>query len=243
MSSGMYAALSASIAKMQSIEVTANNLANTGTHGFKRDRQQFEALFQDATQNLAGNGINFVRIQKNVTDFTPSTLVATNNPLDLAIEGEGFFKLQGDGRSFFSRRGSFQRNAEGNLVNAAGWKVVDEKNQPIAIPDPQTLTIDERGNMFGAEGEAGAIPLFTFDDLRLLRKEGDGSFSPAPGQDERRVERPRIVQKSLESSNVQPLQEMARMIESQRTFEAYQKVLKTYGAMDVKADDLGSIGQ
>jgi flagellar basal body rod protein FlgG len=238
----MYAALSASIARMQSLEVTTNNLANTSTHGFKRDRQEFESLFRDATQNLAGNGINFVRIQKNVTDFTQSELVATDNPLDLAIEGEGFFKLQGDGRTYFSRRGSFARNAEGQLVNAAGWKVVDEKNQPIAVPDPKTLTIDERGNMSGAEGEAGTIPLFTVDDRSRLRKEGSGSFSPAPGQEERLVETPRILQKRLESSNVQPLQEMARMIEGLRAFEACQKVLKTYGSLASKADELGSVG-
>ena len=242
MSSGVYAALSASIAKMQSLEVTTNNLANANTHGFKRDRHEFEALFRDATQNLAGKGINFVRIQKNVTDFTQSETVATDNPLDLAIEGEGFFKLQRDGRFYFSRRGSFERSAEGHLVNASGWKVVDEKNQPIAVPDPKTLSIDERGNMFGSEGEAGVIPLFTVDELSELRKEGDGSFTSPPGVQMRRVDQPRILQKRLEASNVQPLQEMARMIESLRTFEAYQKVLKTYGNLASKADELGSVG-
>lgn len=242
MSSGVYAAVSASIARMQSLEVTTNNLANANTHGFKRDRHEFEALFQGATQDLAGKGINFVRIQKNVTDFTQADSVVTENPLDLAIEGEGFFKLQGNGRSYFSRRGSFERTAEGHLVNALGWKVVDEKNRPITVPDPKTLTIDERGNMSGADGEAGAIPLFTVADLNELRKEGDGSFTLAPGVQERRVEQPRILQKRLESSNVQPLQEMARLIESLRTYEAYQKVIKTYGSLNSKADELGSVG-
>jgi flagellar basal body rod protein FlgG len=242
MSSGVYAAISASIARMQSLEVTTNNLANANTHGFKRDRHEFEALFQDATQDLAGKGINLVRIQKNVTDFTPSDSVATDNPLDLAIEGEGFFKLQGNGRLYYSRRGSFERSAEGHLVNALGGKVVDEKNQPVVVPEPLTLTIDERGNMFGSEGEAGAIPLFTVDDLTRLRKEGDGSFTLAPGGQERRVEQPRILQKRLESSNVQPLQEMARMIEGLRAFEACQKVIKTYGSLNSKADEIGSVG-
>jgi flagellar basal-body rod protein FlgF len=241
MSSGLYAALSASVAKMQSLEVTTNNLANVNTHGFKRDRHEFEALFQDATQNLAGNGVNFVRIQKNVTDFTQSELVTTDNPLDLAIEGEGFFKLRGDDRTYFSRRGSFQRDSQGQLANAAGWKVVGEKNQPITIPDLQGLTIDERGNLFGEGGAGGSIPLFTVDDLSLLRKEGDGSFSPAPGEEGRLVDNPRIMQKRLETSNVQPLQEMARMVESLRAFEAYQKMLKTYGNLASKADDLGSL--
>lgn len=242
MSSGVYAAVSASIARMQSLEVTTNNLANVNTHGYKRDRHEFEAMFQDATQDLAGKGINFVRIQKNVTDFTPSESVATDNPLDLAIEGEGFFKLQGNGRIYFSRRGNFDRSAEGHLVNAAGWKVVDAKNQPIAVPEPKTLTIDERGNMFGAEGETGAIPLFTVADLKALRKKGDGSFSAPPELEVRRVEQPRILQKRLESSNVQPLQEMARLIESLRAFEACQKVIKTYGSLNSKADELGSVG-
>jgi flagellar hook-basal body protein len=102
MSSGKYAALSASIARMQSLEVTTNNLANVNTHGFKRDRQEFESLFLDATQDMAGKGVNFVRIRKNVTDFSPAEMIATDDPLDLAIEGEGFFKLQGGRRPFRS---------------------------------------------------------------------------------------------------------------------------------------------
>lgn len=242
MSSGLYAALSASIAKIQSMEVTTNNLANVNTHGFKRDRHEFEALFQDATQNLAGKGVNFVRIQRNVTDFTQSELVSTGNPLDLGIDGEGFFKLQGDGRSIFTRRGNFERSPEGYLVNASGWKVVDERDRPITLPDLETLSIDERGTLFGSEGEAGEIPLFTVDALDGLRKEGDGSFTAGPGVQVSRVAQPRILQKRLESSNVQPLQEMGRMIENLRAFEAYQKVLKTYGNMASKADELGSVG-
>ncbi len=242
MSSGVYAALSASVAKMQSLEVTTNNLANANTHGFKRDRQEFAALFRNATQDLAGKGVNFVRIQKNVTDFSQSELLATDNPLDLAIDGDGFFKLQGDGGIHFTRRGSFARNAEGQLVSAAGWRVLDEKDKPIAVPDPKTLTIDEDGSIFGSDGAAGAIPVFSVDNLDSLRKEGDGSFIAAPGTPVRRVDAPRILQKRLEASNVQPLQEMAHMIETLRAFEAYQKVLKTYGNLAAKADELGSVG-
>ncbi len=242
MSSGLYSALSASLVKMQSLEVTTNNLANANTHGFKRDRQEFAALFRDATQDLAGRGINFVRIEKNVTDFTQAETVVTENPLDLAIEGEGFFKLQDGPRMVLSRRGNFQRNGAGQLVNDSGWKVVDEKNKPIVVPDPRTLTIDEGGRMAGSEGDAGVIPLFTVADLRELRKEGDGSFTVPPDMTFLPVDQPRILQKRLETSNVQPLQEMAHMIENLRAFEAYQKVLKTYGNLASRADDLGSVG-
>jgi flagellar basal body rod protein FlgG len=120
--------------------------------------------------------------------------------------------------------------------------VVDENDQPVVVPDPKSLSIDQRGNMSGDEGEAGAIPLFTVDEMNGLQKTGDGNFSPAPGVQMLRVEEPRILQKRLEASNVQPLQEMARMIESLRAFEACQKVLKAYGGLASKADELGSVG-
>jgi len=242
MSSGLYAALSAANAKMQSLDVTANNLSNANAYGYKRDRFDFEALFRDATQNVAGRGVNFVRVYKNHTDFTQAGFAVTGNPLDLAIDGEGFFKLQGNGRYFYTRLGNFRRDDEGNLANPSGWKVVDEKNRPIAIPDSKTLSIDESGKIFSNGGEAGSIPLFAVNNLADLRKEGRGVFAPEPGLEDRLVEKPRILQKRLEESNVQPLEEMARMIDGLRAFEAYQKVLKTYGNLASRATDLGAVG-
>lgn len=242
MSSGIYAALSASSAKMKSMEVITNNLANANTHGYKRDRLEFDALFRAATQNQAGNGLNFVGIRGSSTDFSQGETEPSGNPLDLAIEGEGFFKLQGPDGFYFSRKGNFSRSAAGELVNGAGWQVMDAQNQPIVIADPQQVTIDESGGISSPAGAAGTIPLFTVDDLSALRKAGNGSFALSAGQTERPVAQPRMLQRRLEISNVQPLQEMADMIDNLRLFESCQRVLKTYGELANKANALGSLG-
>jgi flagellar basal body rod protein FlgG len=242
MSSGLYAALSGATAKMQSLEVSANNLSNSGTPGYKKDQSDFEALFRREVQDGAGGGLNFVRISRTYTDFSQAELTATSNPLDLAIEGQGFFKLKGPDGFVYSRLGKFSVDAENRLVNPDGLPLVGEKDLPITVADRATVRIDEFGRISDAEGEVGVIPLFTSSDLPGLMKLGRGLFVAGPNSTELRVKDARIVAKHLENSNVQPLQEMTKMIDSLRAFEAYQKILKTYSTLSSKAHELGSIG-
>lgn len=242
MSSGLYAALSGAVAKMQSLEITTNNLSNAGTPGFKKDRYEFEALFRDTLQNEAGGGLNFVRIKRNFTDFTPAEPTSTGNPLDLAIEGPGFFKLRGPEGFVYSRVGNFDLDADSRLVNSQGLPVVDENGQPIVIANIHTMHIDENGRISDADGEVGSLPLFTNDDLAGMKKLGSGLFEASANSQEKQVPNPRILAKHLENSNVQPLQEMTQMIDGLRAFEAYQKVLKTYNTLASKAHELGRIG-
>jgi len=242
MSSGLYAALSGAVAKMQSLEVTTNNLSNAGTHGFKKDRFDFEALFRDSLQNGAGRGLNFVRMSRNVTDFSQAELTATGNPLDLGIEGPGFFKLQGPDGFLYSRVGSFDLDSQSRLINQQGLPVVDENGQPIVITDPYTVRIDENGRISDANGEVASLQLFITSDLDGMKKLGQGLFAPSPDSWEQQVANPRIFAKHLENSNVQPLEEMTEMIDGLRAFEAYQKVLKSYNKLASKAQELGKIG-
>ncbi|OGQ93944.1 MAG: flagellar basal-body rod protein FlgF [Deltaproteobacteria bacterium RIFOXYD12_FULL_57_12] len=241
MPSGFYSALSGGIAKMQAMETISHNLSNVNTSGFKRGRTLFEALMSSATQTQEAKGINLTKIRGNHVDFAQGYLQTTGGELDFAIEGEGFFKVQGDDGIFYTRSGQFQRGNDGTLLTNSNYKVLDSSNQPIILP-ATSFEVDEGGNIFTEGGEAGRLALFTAENANAFYKQNGTMFALPAGNADREVEKPVVVRGSLESSNINIMQEMALMIDAQRTFEAYQKAMKTYSTIGSKLDELGSVG-
>ena len=240
MSSGIYSTLSGSLARMQALENITNNMANTNTVGFKRDELAFESFLSGTGQTRTSKGLNFTRLQKTFTDFTPGNTKHTGNRLDLAIEGEGFFKVRRGNDFLYTRAGNFHLDADGTLVTESGLTVAGTSGQPLTIPD-QEFSIDEEGRILVAEGEVGRIGIFTIDNPDELTKEGDCLFKLPSGQQDRTAENVKVLQGYLETSNVNILKEMVLMMETLRAFEAHQKMMKAYGTIDSKADDLGSL--
>jgi flagellar basal body rod protein FlgG len=243
MSSGLYSALSAGIAKMQELQVESNNLTNTNTYGYKKDHLDFQALYKKATQDQLGKGVNFITVKRDYVDFSQGESAYTGKPLDLSIEGKGFFKLKDPkGGYHYTRLGSFLRDADGNLVNASGWKVMDDRDRPITIPDPKGIKIDQDGTIHDNGDPVGKIPLYSFKSTSVLQKEGAGIFNvQASGATDFVLQNPRMMQGRLEESNVKPLQEMALMMDGLRAFQAYQKVIKTYDSMAAQQNQLGAV--
>ncbi len=239
MSSGIYSALSGARAKMQLMEVVTNNLTNANTAGYKKDRLNFESLVSDARQRSVAKGMNFNRIGGSYTDHSKGTFELTGKPFDLAIDGPGFFKVAGEGGEFFSRQGNFGLDAEGFLVNAAGQRVLGE-NGPLQLPDADVV-IDESGRIWDGEVELGQVTVYDLGDGQGLEKLGGGLLSAPPELVATPMEIPNLLQGQIEASNVNPLEEMALMMDAQRTFEALSKVLKTYQNLR-KSDELGSLG-
>ncbi len=241
MSSGKYSALSGARARMQMLEVVSNNLANARTAGYKKDRVSFEALIDDVRQGSSAKGRNFTRLDNTFTDHRQGGFEASGNSLDLAINGPGFFKIAGEAGTFYSRQGNFRIDPDGLLTNSSGFPVLGTGGQQIRLPHDQ-VTIDSAGRIFDGENPVGQIGVVEVDDLTQIAKSGNGLFAPGPETVERPVNAPQLLQGQIESSNVNPLEEMTLLMDTMRSFEAYTKVLKTYSTISGKLDELGSVG-
>jgi len=240
-------------AQQTRMTVISNNLANVNTTGFKRDRATFEdLLYQNVRQGgaqtsantaaptglLLGTGTRVVSTEKL---HAQGNLVQTQNAFDIAISGEGFFQiLQPDGTIGYSRDGSFKLSPEGVLVNSSGYRLQPE----IAIPqNAQTITIGADGTVsIQAFGEAqaqtiGQIQLARFLNPSGLQAIGENLFRETTSSGPPQVGIPsqqgngQLIQGALESSNVNVVEEMVSMIETQRAYEVNSKAIEAVDGM------------
>ncbi len=249
MVSGKYSALSGAIAREQAMSNVSNNLANISTTGYRRSQVSFEAILRGELQTQEANGINYSRIRKNFSDFSPGPLRTTEDPLNFAIQGEGFFKVQGTSGPLYTRRGDFIVNAQGLLTTSNNLPVLDEGNGQITIPDTDTskVAVGDDGTIFllglqGARSEIAKMAVVDISDKQKLKRESDTAFSLEAGGAEQPVANTRVIQGSLELANVNMSSELTQMIDNYRTFETYQKVLKSYSTIGEAGDELGSLG-
>jgi len=235
------------------MRVIANNLANIGTTGFKRDRANFATLaYQDArvagqqssSETTYATGLNLgtgVSVQSTSAITTQGTLNPTSNPLDLALDGDGYFQVQlPGGRTGYTRAGNFSRSAEGQLVTAQGYAL-----QPaITIPEgASAITIANDGTISAAVAgsteatELGQLTIASFANPAGLQALGDnflaetsasGTAQVGPGGE---AGRGQIRQGMLESSNVNVVEELVDMIEAQRAYEINSKMISAVDEM------------
>lgn len=248
MVSGKYSALAGAISRDQAINNIAENLANVSTTGYKKAMVSFESLLRGEKQRTDANGINYSRVNKNSTDFSAGPLKDTGNPLDVAIHGEGFFKIMGADGVRYTRRGDFVIDQDNILRTRNGRSVLDDGNAEITIPGAQSgrIAINQRGGITiitaeGGETDAGQLGIVNINDPEMLQKEDETSFSLKAGGQEIEIDEPQIVSGSLESSNVNMVEEMTQMINSYRTFETYHKVIQSYSDISDKQKDLGTV--
>lgn len=217
-----YVGLSQQLALQQQIEVTANNIANMSTPGYKTQG----ILFLDyMTKPKDGETINQAYDFATYRDLSVGSQLPTSNPLDVAISGEGYFAIETSDGVRYTRDGSFVLNAERQVVNAQGNPLLDEGGSPITIPpEDNNITISSDGVISGKTGDLGRLKLVTFANQQMMKKEGDNLYTTG-GQSETPVENRRVAQGLVEASNVNPVVEMNRMIELMRLFQATQKML------------------
>lgn len=244
MNSGMYSALSGNIMAMKRLDVISNNLANANTPGFKKDRMSFESMLNGPTNPPAvPNGSTAdPLLQKNTVyvDYSPGPVAQTGNPLDLAIDGDGFFVVNTPNGPAYTRQGNFRMSADGTLVTADGFPLMGQGG-PIRIQGSR-VEIDGQGvvNVDGAP--AGTITVVDFPKPYNLTKGEGALFTPANPQVTPQPTTSAVRQGHLEGSNVETIGEMVRMIETSRYFEACSKVVQGYDAMASKATtDLGRL--
>lgn len=231
MSSGIYVALSGAISRMRELDVLANNLANVETPGYKRALPVFavalEASVADITREpVAGApGRVFPRTAGTHADLSSGSITHTGAPLDLAIEGPGFFVVEGPDGERYTRAGSFQVNPDGALATADGFAVLGAGGPIRAGDRPVKLTgsgalVDDTGR------ELGRLRVVTFEKPERLEKVGANLLRAPRGTEPEDVRDPALVEASLEASNVRPVEELASLVLIQRSFEAAMRMIQ-----------------
>jgi flagellar basal-body rod protein FlgF len=229
----MVDAIGAAVASMTNdiarMTVIGQNLANASTAGYRRE-MAVATPFQDVLS--AGAGRTYATALAGVDrvqDFKPGMLQATRNPLDLAIEGDGFFEVMTDAGARYTRQGNFRLDALGRLVNEAGAPVMGEGGE-IVLKSAQ-IGIDAQGRILEGDRPAGQLRIARFTDPHTLAHLGSGMYAMGDGSTLRSDGYARVRQGFLEGSNVNSTQEMVKMIETVRHFESGQKVIQAYDDM------------
>jgi len=235
------------------MRVIANNLANIGTTGFKRDRANFATLAyqneriagqQSSNETAYATGINLgtgVAVQSTSSITTQGTLNVTSNGLDLALDGDGYFQVQlPGGKLGYTRAGNFTRSAEGQLVTAQGYPVqpaiaIPEGASSVAIAQDGTVSVVTEGG--SAPTEIGQITVASFANPAGLQALGDNFLAETGASGAAQIGaageggRGAIRQGMLESSNVNVVEELVDMIECQRAYEINSKMISAVDEM------------
>ncbi|MEW5724667.1 MAG: flagellar basal-body rod protein FlgG [Thermodesulfobacteriota bacterium] len=248
---GLWTAATGMTAQQLNLDVIAHNLANVNTTGFKKSRAEFQDLLYQTTRHAGtetaagvevpvgiqvGMGTRPVAIQKM---FTQGDYVRTGNQFDLAIEGEGFFRIIRNGEEYYTRDGAFKINSEGTIVTADGDPLDPEFTVPegtieVAIDSGGNITaLDEGGN----ELATGRITLVRFVNPGGLYALGRNLFRPTGASGDPVEGNPgengygTIAQGYIENSNVDVVEEMVGMIIAQRAYEINSKAIQTSDEM------------
>ena len=176
---------------------------------------------------IDGSSVTFVRDAGFMRDFSPGQLDPTARPFDVALGGDGFFSIQSpEGDIRYTRDGRFEINAAGQLATAAGFLVLDDGGAPIDVPQgDEPLVINTSGNVIVDNATVATLGVVRFDDTDALVKTGDGAYQT--DQIALPVAEPDVHQGYVEQSNVNPIEEITRLIDATRTYQSVTKMIST----------------
>jgi flagellar basal-body rod protein FlgF len=266
--------LSGQVAQQRKVETIANNVANANTVGFKKDQLVFKEHLTALTKGLddidiprnefspadfyhtQGAENAMVAVDGSFTVFEQGTMIPTNNPLDVALKGDGFLEVLTPTGVRFTRKGNLSLNRDGELVTDQGYRVLSALNaseenlrapaaegsfptpeeRVLRVPTNTKLTIANDGEILTRDGIVGKLSVVEFKDPHALRKEGNSLYITP---DELNVVRTNIKtsvnQGFLEGSNVNAIEEMSELIKAHRHFESIQKAINAYDQISGKA--------
>jgi flagellar basal-body rod protein FlgF len=268
--------LSGQIAQQRKVETIANNIANANTAGFKKDRLAFKEHLTALDKGLEDIDIPredwspddfyrsqgaqnaYVKVDGSYTVHEQGPLQPTNNPLDLALHGQGFFEVQTPNGIRFTRKGNFAVSKDGELITDRGYKLLSAiqadatqgretaalnlnndnqiNNRLIKLPPGSKVSISKEGEIFSTQGQIGKVSVVEFNDVNAVKKQGNSLYI---NNDELNIKRANIKtsvnQGFIEGSNVNAVQEMSELIRAHRHFENIQKAIQTYDTISGKA--------
>lgn len=224
---GMIEGTETMLAHERRLEQISNNLANVNTAGYKKEDISFwEMMFTAADKReRVGKGLRVV------TDRQQGSLRQTDNTLDFAVEGEGYFKVQTANGVRYTRNGNFTLNSQGQISTMDGELLLGDGG-PIVVPD-DNFQLHRTGNVVVNGQTVSRVPLVKFTDPEGLEKEGKNLYRLKDiSVEEQEVVEPHIEQGFLEDSNVNIVTEMVEMIDLQRAYQAQQKAIQTTDELD-----------
>lgn len=213
--------------RIEQLDSVTNNLANASSLGYKSFRVQFKEL----TDAMAAAGQTYKFTNTLNTDFSGGAIQATGNPLDAAIEGEGFFAVQTASGIAYTRRGSFSLNKSGDLVNSDGQNVLNTAGSKINITGG-TVQIGGEGDIFVDGRKVDNLKVVKFADKTKLERLPGCMFHDPGTAGLTEEKKPEIHAEHVETSNVNVVSEMVQLINVQRMIEFYQKNMQAVGDMD-----------
>ncbi len=219
---------------MRAQEVTANNLANMNTPGFKGDKLFYRAFMEE----LNGRPVSSVEAGQTVR-MGQGAFESTGNPFDFAIEGQGFFVVEEGGNRFLTRNGRFGLDSEGYLTNDNGARVMGE-NGPVHLPQVMDsgqirsdaeVEVNKNGIITVDGREEGRLQLVRVDDVSRLQRRSNTYLEAPEDVEVTAAPQSQVMQGYYESANVEPLQEMVSMTRNMRLFESQQRAMRTTDEM------------
>ncbi len=257
---GVYTALSGAIAQSQRLDTIANNLANVNTPAFKKDQQIFQEYLTanekppeviqvpkvvasvESFYDMQGGDKSYVDSAGTYTDFSQGGLKSTGNPLDVAIDGKGFFEIATPQGIRMTRVGTFSLDGNGQLVTKDGFPVLksaegsaDPAERVIKLTGNQ-VQISDKGEVFDGDQLIAKLSLVEVNNKDSLQKIGQNLYNFKTGfpPELSNVGSPSLKQGFVETSNVNIVQEMTDMIQTTRLFESAQKAINAYDSMNEK---------
>ncbi len=221
MDNAAYVAVSRLSAQSRAMDVTAGNIANANTTGYKAERVLFSdwlARQRDTTAPQGGATIAYTQDRATYRNQQEGGLTHTGNPLDLAISGDGYFTVGTSRGPRLTRAGRFDLTSDGTVADAAGDALLDTNGRPLQLsPTDTAVTVAGDGTISTANGQIGRIGVVRADDPMRLQSEG-GQLARADSATSA-VQAPKLIQGALEDSNVQPVLELTRMTNDLREFQ------------------------
>ena len=220
-----YVGLSAQMALQRQMDITANNIANMNTSGFKAQGVLFLDYLNKAKDG-SGNALTQVTNFGTYRDLAAGSMTQTFNDLDFAIQGDGYFSIQSPEGTRYTRDGSFSLNANREIVTKDGFQVMGDGG-PITIPSDATrIIVAKDGSVSTDKGSVDKIKIVGFDSEQLLTPTGHNLLDGSKAT-EKTIDKPHVEQGMVEASNVNPIVEMNRMVEILRAYQSTQQMLVT----------------
>lgn len=250
MLTGFYTAASGMFTQQRILNAQANNMANINTPGYKSEQvvsttfqQTLLARIENGQRTYMGKGSPIRLVEDVVSDFDPSMLDITNRPMDMAIEGEGYFNIDVDGRRMLTRNGNFAIDEEGFLILRGVGRVLGEDG-PIEVENSD-FVVAQDGSVYSSKGKLLDVMLISQPtDMAQMEKFTNGLYVVPEGQEEELLEQMdtvSVLQGVVERSNVDLNREMTMVIETQRNFQSCNNALKLIDQLNQRTTQIASV--
>ena len=260
MDKGIYTALSGGIAMSHELELIANNLANANTPGFKRDTGTFNEYLTEVRRTDSVDGVqrevmnasmpyarptgykSFVEMDGIYTDYNQGMHKSTGRSLDIALQGQGMLEILTPSGVRYTRQGNLSVSADGRLVTTNGYSVLSKGAAPGEAPETRVIqlgsgsvTITPEGNIMQNGAVVSTLSVQEFNENQWLEKVGNSLFRNTDPRNFKAETKTKVRKGYLESSNVNAVREMTRLIEATRSYESHMQAIKTYQQIDAKS--------